>query len=116
VGGANITQLSLYLSILHIFCPFECSRTRHESRTTFNFDLPARLILHVIKIGRSTRAGQSDRNGKLPLGNCWHGHLSDINLPFVYFPTKLAHLRGWHTVWSAPFHMRHWYDVRFVCK
>ena len=42
------------------FCPFECSRTRHESRTTFNFlDVPARLIFHVIKIGRSTRAGKA---------------------------------------------------------
>jgi hypothetical protein len=32
-GGANITQLSLQLSNLWIFCPPECSRTRHESRT-----------------------------------------------------------------------------------
>jgi hypothetical protein len=59
-GGADIAQLSLQLSILCIFCPPECSRTRHESRTTFNFlNVPARLIFHVIKIVRSTRAGKA---------------------------------------------------------
>jgi hypothetical protein len=59
-GGANITQLSLYLSNLCIFCPPDCSRTRHESWTTFNFlGVPARLIFHVIKIGHFTRAGKT---------------------------------------------------------
>jgi hypothetical protein len=59
-GGANITQLSMYLPNLCIFCPPECSRTRHESRTTFNFlGVPGRLIFHVIKIGRSARTGKA---------------------------------------------------------
>jgi hypothetical protein len=59
-GGANITLLSLWLPNLCIFCPPECSRTRHESRTTFNFlGVPGRLIFHVIKIGRSARAGKT---------------------------------------------------------
>jgi hypothetical protein len=32
----------------------------HESRTTFNFlGVPGRLIFHVIKIGRSARAGKA---------------------------------------------------------
>ena len=48
---AERTLLNFLCSCLTcIFCPPECSRTRHESRTTFNFlGVPGRLIFHVIK-------------------------------------------------------------------
>ena len=65
---AERTLLNFLCSCLScaFFVRFECSRTRHESRTTFNFlDVPARLIFHVIKIGRSTRAGKAT-----PMENC----------------------------------------------
>ncbi|CAB3989984.1 Mitogen-activated kinase kinase kinase A [Paramuricea clavata] len=45
------SYVALPLPNLCIFCPPECSRTRHESRTTFNFlGVPGQLIFHLTSI------------------------------------------------------------------
>ena len=61
-GGANITQTTFSAVVypVHFLSAWMLADTPSESRTTFNFlGVPARLIFHAIKIGRSDRAGKA---------------------------------------------------------
>jgi hypothetical protein len=71
-----------------------CTRNRNKDQYTSNllFHFKSNLVQGCWTSRLTTTVNVS----RIPIRSCRHGHPSDIDLPLVYFPTKLSDLRGWH--------------------